>query len=357
MNQLWLALVIVLTPLIWSADVVGVRYSDGTSVAGAVRLSPGAQLRFHDGTTLRDLDPHLIREIRLVPTAEQVLKNFALPEPGKALRVETGEPYPQREFTALLELRDGSELRGHLYATALLIAGDEEDIAVVLPAKQQGKPGQRLDQLVYPQRVLFTTEVSTKNSGPRLVQLATGTADEIGLVTHDSLAPLVVTPSVFGVWGCEPLHSSAVYVAVVRGPHIAVGWSGDDPALRARISQAVPDIRDYYEEKRVIAVRENPVLAPRPPQVDSLMLLIRRGPGTDGPRNPWHVEVWRWTCDSQDPTRFLLSARAVLARGLFHKEAELPQVTAEPAWWQQRLEVDRLLVGAPTPEHPSGADK
>ena len=369
MKQLFVIILLILTSAIFSAEAEaetktereGVLYSDGTSVHGAVRMTPGAQLRFHDGTTLRDLDPQTVREIRLVPTAEQLLRAFAMPEPGKTLRVETGEPYPQREFTALLGMRDGNELRGHLYATALLIAGEEEDVKVVLPAKQQGKPGQRLDQLVYPQRVIFTTVAPTQSSAPRVVRLVNGSADEIGLVTRDSLAPLLVAKLAPKRWSCESLLGSALYVAVVRGPQIMVGWSGDDPAIRARISQALPDIRDYYDEKHLIAVRENALPAPAAPQVDALMLLIRRGAGTDGPRNPWHVEVWRWTCDPHDPSRFLLSARGVLARGLFHKDAELPQVTADPAWWPQQVDLDTLLVGQqvgePASAAPSDAEK
>lgn len=330
----------------------GVVYSDGTRVDGEVRVAPGGQLRFHDGTTLRDLDPQSVRELRLVPTAEQQLRAFAMPEPGKTLRVETGEPYPQREFVAVIGLRDGSELRGHLYAVALLIAGPDEDVKVVLPAKQQGKPGERLDQLIYPSRVLFTGALPVQQSGPRNILLANkSTVDDLGVVTRDSLAPLLVTPLPLGTalptgsWSCEPLLGSALYVALTRGATITVGWEGDEPALHQQIAKAVPDIRDYYEEKRLIAVRPvPPTAAAGSPQVDSLMLLIRRGPGTDGPRNPWHVEVWRWTVDAADSSRCLLSARGVLARGLFRTDVDLPTVTADAAWWPQQVDLKQVDV-------------
>ncbi len=335
---------------LWSVLAVaadtGVVYSDGSRVDGEVRVAPGGQLRFHDGTTLRDLDPQAVRELRLVPTAEQLLRAFSMPEAGKTLRVETGEPYPQREFTAVIGLRDGSELHGHLYATALLVAGPDEDIKVVLPAKQQGKPGQRLDQLIYPSRVVFTAAAPLHDAGPRRVRLASGTADDLGLVTRDSLAPLIATIDPAGGWTCEPLLGSALYAAVTRGPAIAVGWEGDEPALHQQIVKVLPDIRDYYEDKRLIAVRPvGGAVTGGSPQIDSLMLLIRRGGGTNGPQNPWHVEVWRWTCDAADPSRCLLSSRGVLARGLFHVDAELPQVTADLAWWPQQTELDTLVIG------------
>lgn len=341
--------ILLLSLLSWAlvAAEPGVVYSDGTHLDGEVRVAPGGQLRFHDGTTLRDLDPQSVRELRLVPTAEQLLRAFAMPEPGKALKVETGEPYPQREFSAVIGLRDGSELHGHLYAVALLVAGPDEDVKVVLPAKQQGKPGQRLDQLVYPSRVVFTTAAPLHETGPRTIQLTNKlTANELGVVTRDSLAPLIVTALPTGGWSCEPLLGSALYVALTRGKSITVGWEGDEPALHQQIANAVPDIRDYYEDRRLIAVRPVPAAATAgSPQIDSLMLLIRRGGGTDGPRNPWHVEVWRWTVDAADPSRCLLSARGVLARGLFREDAELPQVTVDVSWWPQTIEQDTLVIG------------
>ena len=348
-----ICILLLLFTLIHAAEP-GVTMSDGTLVTGEVRLVPGGQLRFHDGTNLRDLDPAQVLELRLVPTTEQLIRAFAMPEPGKAMRVESGEPYPMREFAVVVSLRDGVRLRGHLYATAVLVAGPDEDRRVVLPAKHQGQPGQRLDQLVYPSRVVFSADVADHPADPRHVALASGTADEVALVTRDNLAP-VSARKAGNAWTIEPLLGVAPYVAVIRGPAIAVGWQGDEPALRARIAAALPDIRDYYEDKRLIAVR--PVGADADsPLVDALMLLVRRGPGTDGPRNPWHVEVWRWRCDADDRTRLLLSARGALARGLYRTDAELPTVTADPAWWPQRVAQDTLTVGLdPDANHEQGA--
>ena len=314
----------------------GIDLSDGSRVSGPVRLPPGAELRFHDGSALRVLDPALVREIRLVPSNEQMLRAFAMPEPGKALRVETGDPYPLRELAAEVSFTNGDERHGHLYATKILVAGDEEDQGVFIPAKQQGKPGTRLDELVYPRRIVFSAAPPDHAAGPTRLRLATGTADELGLASVDSLAPLTATVEE-GSWTIDPLLGSQAYVAVRRGDAIAVGWSGEDPAAHAQIAAGVPEIRDYYEDKRLIAVRR----IDDSTRVDSLMLLVRTGEGTDGPHKPWHVEVWRWRLDPDDAGRLLLSARVCLARG----RDGLPTVTADSTLWPQKIAGNELIVG------------
>lgn len=328
-------LLLLFTTMAWAAEP-GIDLSDGSRLSGPVRLPPGAELRFHDGRALRVLDPALVREIRLVPGNEQMVRAFAMPEPGKAIRVETGDPYPLRELTAEVSFTNGDEHQGHLYATKILVEGEEEDHGVFIPAKQQGKPGMRLDELVYPRRIVFSSAPPERAAGPTRLRLVNGTADEIGLASADSLAPLTAT-AVDGVWTIDPLLGSQAYVAVRRGVAVAVGWPGTDAALQAQIAAGVPEIRDYYEDKRLLAVRRLDDSS----RVDSLMLLVRTGAGTDGPHKPWHVEVWRWRLDPDDANRLLLSARVCLARG----REGVPIVAIDATLWPQRVDGSELIVG------------
>ena len=332
----WLAL----TSSVSVAAEPGVTFSDGSTIRGDVRLVPGGELRFHDGTNFRTLTPAQVREIRLQPTSEHLVRAFAMPEPGKAIRVESGEPYPLRELAVIIGLTSGESLHGHLYATAVLIALDDEDKKVFLPSKQQGPPGTTLAALVYPQRVVFAPGADAVPDPTRLQFYTDFPIQAVGLVTRDTLAALDAVLDA-GFWRCDPLLGSAPYVAVQSGTRIAVGWDADDTELHRRLATGIEDIRDFYDSKELIAVRAIPGTA----QVDSVVRLVRRGPSTDGPRKPWHVEIWRWVVDDGDPTRLLFSARGTLLRGLYGDESELPQVRIDAHLWPQQRVDDILHMG------------
>lgn len=324
----------------------GVTFSDGSTISGEVRLVPGGELRFHDGTNFRTLTPQQVGEIRLHPTSERLVRAFAMPEPGKAIRVETGDPYPLRELSVIIGLTSGESLRGHLYATAVLVALEEEDRKVFIPAKQQGAAGTSLAALVYPQRIVFAPGAESPRDPTRLKIETSQPIDALGLVTRDTLAALDAVRE-DGFWRSDALLGSAPYVAVQSGMHITVGWDGDDADLHRRLAKGIEDIRDYYEDKQLIAVRAIPGTS----QVDSVMRLVRRGPSTDGSsaegqRKPWHVEIWRWVVDDMDPTHLLLSARGTLFRGLYASEGELPQVQAVGHLWPQHREGTTLRIGS-----------
>ncbi len=106
----WLAI----TSSVSVAAEPGVTFSDGSTIRGDVRLVPGGELRFHDGTNFRTLAPAQVREIRVQPTSERLVRAFAMPEPGKAIRVESGEPYPWRELAVIIGLASGESLQGDL---------------------------------------------------------------------------------------------------------------------------------------------------------------------------------------------------------------------------------------------------
>lgn len=322
----------------------GVTFSDGSTWHGEVRLVPGGELRFHDGTNFRTLLPTQVREIRLQPTSERLVRAFAMPEPGKAIRVETGDPCPLRELAVIIGLTSGESLRGHLYATAVLVALDDEDKKVFLPAKQQGPQGTTLAELVYPQRVVFANDTEGTRDPTRLQIQTLITIDAVGLVTRDTLAALdAVRDGVRedSMWRSDALLGSTPYVAVQSGLQIAVGWDSDDADLHQRLTKGIEDIRDFYEEKNIIAVRAIPGTS----QVDSVVRLVRRGASTDGPRKPWHVEIWRWIVDDGDPTRLLFSARGTLLRGLYGSEAELPHVQTDGHLWPQQQDGTTLHIG------------
>ncbi len=295
----------------WSADG-SVTFSDGTVWSGSIALASGAKLQLHDGKALRTLDPAQVAELVFAPRSESMERAFSMPEPGKPIRVETGEAYPLRQLAVRARLGDGTVVAGHLYATALTITTGEEKRKLPLPAKQRGQAGQRLDQLVYVQQVRFG-DAAAAPLRRFAIQLAT--VDEIGAAALDGLVPLAVGNGTMA----DPLASPVIFALRV-GDRAAVGWPADDGALRVRIQTAADQLDDFFDRTEAVAVRQvgDDVLA--------LMRLARVRATTDGPSLPWHIEVWRWRLDGD---RALIAGRVCLLRGT---EGGPPAVELRPAW-------------------------
>lgn len=309
-----------------------VAFSDGTVVQGDIALASGAKLQLHDGNAVRILDPTLVTEIRFAPEQETMERAFSMPEPGKPIRVETGEAYPLRHLRVQVLLRSGERLAGHLYATGLTIdvpgadGAEPERRKVLLPAKQRGKPGQRLDQLVYVSQVAFA--VGEGDIARRLT--VRGGAGELGAAAIDGLVPLEVTGT-DGVYTVGAPLGSAVIWAALHDSVAVVGWPSDDVELTRRITAQVPNLDDFFDRKEVLATRQIG------DDVFSLMRLTRLDRTTDGPHKPWHVEVWRWRLDGE---RSLIAGRVCLLRG---RSGKPPEVRTTPAWCEVQP-VDGVLT-------------
>ncbi len=289
-----------------------VTFSDGTVWEGAISLASGAKLTMHDGRAMRTLDPAQVAELAFAPRQESMERAFSMPEPGKPIRVETGEAYPLRQLAVRVRLADGTAIAGHLYATAMRVLVGDEQRKLLLPAKQRGEPGQRLDQLVYVQRVCYA-DGGAGTARRFSVQLAT--VDDIGVAAVDGLVPLRVGEGTVD----DPLGSPVIWALRV-GARAAIGWDGDDATLRTRTQTAAEALDDFFDRKEVVAARQ------AGDDVLSLMRLLRERHTTDGPNRPWHIEVWRWRLDGD---RALIAGRVCLLRGT---DGKLPEIILQPAW-------------------------
>jgi hypothetical protein len=319
----------------WLAAAEGrsgsVQFSDGSTWEGVIAMASGARLALHDGTRMRELDPATVRELRFFSEHETMERAFAMPEPGKPIRVETGEPYALRQLRAQVQLTTGEVIAGHLYATAMSVTvhaadgADPERRKLVLPAKQRGQPGQGFERLVFVQRIVFAAGAADTLPAATLAVTIAGGADELGAVAREGLVPLGVKASASAFIVDSPLGSPVLWAAR-RGEHIAASWPGDDAALRERITALLPELNDFFEERKAIAAWQ----PAGTPDAYALMRLIRRGATTDGPKHPWHLEVWRWRLDADG--RGLVAARAALLRGLIAPGATMPAVHVQPGW-------------------------
>lgn len=314
-----------------------VSFSDGTTWQGAIALAPGAKLQLHDGHAVLLLDPAQVLELRFAPEVETMERAFSMPEPGRPVRVETGEPYPVRHLRAQVLLAGGERVPGHLYATALSIdlpddGGGTERRKLPLPAKQRGKPGQRLDQLAYVSRIAFAEAEGTTGRGAA-VRVAAG-ADELGAALRDGLVPLPVRAG-DGLFRLPAPAGAEMLWAARRDGVAAVGWPAGDDALLARIRDQLPGLDDFFEGRQAVAAHR------AGDDVLSLMLLTREARTTDGANKPWHVEAWRWRLDGD---RALLAGRVCLLRG---RTGPPPAVRIMPAWAAQRAAAELALEGWP----------
>jgi hypothetical protein len=119
------------------------------------------------------------------------------------------------------------------------------------------------------------------------------------------------------------------------GNQLRVGWTGDrtpttDGAtnLWHRLEGALPHVRDFFDERRILAIDRDPA---DPERCHSLMLLLREGKTTlGGPKpNPWHVEVWTWRLGEEGG--ILFEARAILIRDRRGRDEPPPEITFDEA--------------------------
>ena len=327
-----------------------VQWSNGETVTGAIAPVPGTTLQFHDGKTLLTLDFARLRELRLVPEKETLERQFRMPEAGKAFREESGAPYPLRQFKVQVVLTSGETANGHLYTAAFTVdPGGSDDPAappvprrkVILLAKQQGKPGDAFSSLVYPSRISFS-DAGAAPAQPLAVRVADPAVEELAAVTRDGLALLESTRTMPGRFSIASGLGAELFLATRAGTRITVGWPAADPLLVARMTTALSDAADFFDDRRLLGVwRAEGAL-----DVFTLVLLWRRSAVTGAPGHPWQVGLMRWHRESDEPAaRVMLAGRGELFRGLAETAAELPQVTCSAAMWQPPVVAGELVVG------------
>ncbi len=326
-----------------------VQWSNGEAVTGAIAPVPGTTLQFHDGRTLLNLDFTRLRELRLVPEKETLERQFRMPEAGKAFREESGAPYPLRQFKVQVVFTSGETASGHLYTAAFTVdPGGSDDPAappvprrkVILPAKQQGRPGDAFATLVYPSRISFS-DAGAAPAQPLAVRVADPAVEEFAAVTRDGLALLESTRTMPGRFAIASGLGAELFLATRAGTRITVGWPAGDAALTARMTTALADAADFFDDRKLLgAWRQEGSL-----DLFTLVLLWRRSAVTGAPGHPWQVGLMRWHLESDEAgARVMLAGRGEVFRGLAETAADLPQVTCSAALWQPPIVGGELVV-------------
>ena len=300
-----------------------VQFSNGDMLAGQISLTPGAELKIIDGTTLNTLTLDKVQEIRFAPEEETLERKWRFPVAGQTRKEKWGQPYPVRHLRATVVLGDGKTLAGHLYTTVLYVEGPEQNQKVILEAKQRGKEGETFQSLVYPASVKFTDAATPTES---MIQLQTGIPGTLVALTRGALVRLEATgdqlPSPLG---------AALFVAVQNATGITVGWPADqDEAMTKAVRDALPNVRDFFDVLGLHGAWRDPATG----DVYSLMLLERRGETTlNAARSqPWRCEVWRWKFEDEEK-KLMVAGRNYFFRGIVARGEHAPALTLSAPLW------------------------
>ena len=332
--SLRIALLVLTVALRGRAAEDSVLWSDGRTWSGTVRMAGDARLPLHDGKRIRPVALAEIARIDWQVETQRMERAWTFVEAGRTEKRFEGEPYPVRHWKARIALRNGEVIPGHLISTVFYLEDDEGTSRLVVKSKQRGQPGESPDDLVAPVLVQFGAGAESAGDGPtvRRLRVAQAPAElSVGAASLHPTAALEVRQEGPGLFRFA-MEGRRPVLALRSGLEVRVGWPAAQDAaaeakLRVRVEAALPHVRDFFDERRLLAVLQDP---DDPARGHSLMLLLREGRTTLGGAhpNPWHVEVWTWRLGEEED-RLLFEGRAVLARDRRASQDPLPNVVPD----------------------------
>ena len=335
---LWVVLVLSSLPLQAAEPRDGrIEFSDGSTLAGKLSLTPGSELKLHIGQQLRTLTLDAVQELRSEPETQEMERAWRFLEAGKTAKEFTGQPYPVLYLKTTVVLAGGETLTGHLYTTVLYVEGEERTQKVILLAKQRGQEGEAFAAVRYPKRINFGATATPGEANVRLrLNLPGGAAPtQVAALTRGPLVRLEGRRA--GAAGEFTLPSSLgkeIFLAARTGSRIVVGWpQAADESLLAQVRAALPDAEDFFDQRRVLGAYRDPADG----AIYSLLLAARQGKTTlDSARSqPWRLEIYRWKADD-DRKKLMLAGQGYLFRGIGAQDDPLPTVALSDKLWQIR---------------------
>jgi hypothetical protein len=332
-----LVLVLLLCGLMaWAQERAGtIEFSDGTTLAGNLSLTPGSQLKLQAGPEVRVFGFDRVREMRFAPEKEATERAWRFPEAGQTAKEYFGDPYPVRYLKATVTLADGEELSGHLYTTVIYVASEGGAQKVILPAKQQGKEGETFRELIYPARICFGDSATATAGAVKLKLRGLGAAPEVVAITRGGLVRLEAKPLAAGECELPSPLGQAVFLAAKSGRKITVGWPKTaDHKTFALASAALTNSEDFFDDRRILGAVEDATNS----EIYSLVLAMRRGKTAlaEIRSRPWRLEIYRWKLG--DDGRVMLAGRNYFFRGIGAKGEAPPAVELSENLWQIRQE-------------------
>lgn len=325
-----------------------VSWTDGREWNGKVELGEGAAISLHDGRHVRTWKPEEVARIVFEPGTQRMERAWRFLEAGKTAKEFSGEPYPTLELLATVSLRSGESARGHLMTTVFYLTREGRTEKLILAFKLRGREGQKFADLTYAREISFEADSTVGAGKPggagrcRVAVAGGGVGIELAAVSRAKMEDATVARDGTNAFSVR-LDGGDVIVGVKSAEKIAVGWRGQAAApARARIEQGVRDLRDFFDDRHLLATSQD--------QADettchTLMLLSRAGKTTYDAKasQPWRLEVWKWRVGA-DTNDITAASRCVLFRGIRAPDAPLPEITLSPALGKVEAILDGMTL-------------
>ncbi len=300
---------------VWACAAQGeIVLSDGTRHKGDIEL-PVLSLFVASMQRQVKVAPSRIVLLRTWVEKEELLRAWTFVEEGSPKKIFLDENYPLRNYATEIFQDDGQVLRGHVTAASFDVATTDEDLKFALRARHKGKPGQTLEDLVYVRELRFGTPPPA--AALAHVEGAAPGAAGLCLVRAEGGSAFDVPVGSDGKFRGEGFITGT-YRAVVRSPGVvALGLPGEaaKEAVRTEILAAVAGYREFFEEKKVLALAGDEV-------VWAFVGLARAGKTSAGGNTYVRYELWR--LEKRTP-RWEIQERVYLWR-------EILAPGAAPAW-------------------------
>ena len=264
-----------------------------------------------------------------------------------------GEPFPVRELQAVVTFNNGKTLRGALTKDAIYIYPEGSFTAkkFILRKKEKGEEGQSLDDLVHVKSIRFLEEGRQFPKAHRLTfqKMKPDQSSEAWAISRQTLTRLEPEPvsgksdtvKISGAYG------EGLFLAVRHDDGYVVGWKDHaDDALWKTSRRHLKEMRDYYNERKLLGVRRvgdsNDVLTlvRYRRHVPEMSAREKQPEKFDLPKDSsmeyWRIGVWRWRHHPRTDDMILVNRGSFFRKQLPERGMETPEVKTTPALWLEQ---------------------
>jgi hypothetical protein len=275
-----------------------VQLSDGTTVEGQVYIPRDKILIMREdkpNTNVRV--PEMARYDSRVEK-QSMEEEWVFKESGLDDKIFTGKHYPVRHYLGTATFHDGSQITGHIMPATLFVKTPEGRDKFILKRKEEGEPGQTLDDLVYVQSIVFhDTAGGVRGSirgrirppdGEKIEKVVALNRTKLYLLEADlqrRTRMFSVEDCTAGTWDVLVLTDAGIYLWFSREADEGCGRIG--PETLEEINEWQAKLRDFFHERVVVFA------AGSEGRLFGLARMDRRG-GTTSPsvRHLRRWEIW-----------------------------------------------------------------
>ncbi len=291
-----------------------VVFSDGSSIAGIVHATGFKPIKVYDSREkkFKHLPLEHIANLKVVITKQEMVREWRFKEESKDEKLYTGKTFPRKDYELHVTLRSGQEVHGTCNGILYVESGDEKT-RFWLKHYDRGKIDETLDDIVHVKEIKFANPkekaVDCRISG---TIKAEGEVEDVIAVQHrykmfvkgkvKKTGEYVVKDLLPGYYDLVIVTKDSVFTSPgMKGEDFADNNLSDQD--KADIAKRVWEIKDFFEEKKVLHVVGNVKRAKVivKTQRKSKTSLEKKG---DLPLIFFHIEYWvmhkvgeRWLVD------------------------------------------------------------